>query len=340
LDDLSARLQAGQNPFVDHGTNSWLEADLDLPAIAGAFSLDWNLPRDFPEISLIESGEATNVRTHLELTFARPLPFEFEPWNIPTNIIAGPVTSLAVVRGFRPWLDSLPLWKNLRLGSPPNQLCVWAEQGGLMLTYFAAPWPDASNRVQQITEMALEKRNSGGFTNNDFDFRRALDSNGLEWQGLPFLFPYLQSTRVDGQEFVLGGLFPRGDPRDWPRPNLPSEILAQTNLVSYDWEMTGPRVDSLLYITQFFRHVTRHPQLDDDSVSRRWLQAISPKLGKCVTAVTLVEPDRLSLERKSSLGFSAAELHLLVDWLESPDFPEGLHTFRAPYVAPAAPAAP
>jgi len=38
----------------------------------------------------------------------------------------------------------------------------------------------------------------------------------------------------------------------------------------------------------------------------------------------------LTFARKSTLGFTALELHLLADWLESPRFPHGLHTFPAP----------
>jgi hypothetical protein len=38
----------------------------------------------------------------------------------------------------------------------------------------------------------------------------------------------------------------------------------------------------------------------------------------------------LELERDATVGLNAFELHLLADWLESPQFPLGLHTFLAP----------
>jgi hypothetical protein len=41
-------------------------------------------------------------------------------------------------------------------------------------------------------------------------------------------------------------------------------------------------------------------------------------------------PAQLDFTRQSTVGFNALELHLLADWLESPQFPHGLHTFLAP----------
>ena len=34
--------------------------------------------------------------------------------------------------------------------------------------------------------------------------------------------------------------------------------------------------------------------------------------------------------RKARMEFPDLELHLLADWLESPEFPRGLHTFSTP----------
>jgi hypothetical protein len=58
-----------------------------------------------------------------------------------------------------------------------------------------------------------------------------------------------------------------------------------------------------------------------------WLLALETRLGNCVTIVTRTGPAQLTLRRGSSLGFTAAELDWLADWLESPQFPRGLNTF-------------
>ena len=66
------------------------------------------------------------------------------------------------------------------------------------------------------------------------------------------------------------------------------------------------------------------------AASTAWLKAAEQLLGETTTFVTRENPQRLVLERHSTLGFTALELHLLADWLESPQFPHGLHTLLAP----------
>jgi hypothetical protein len=104
-------------------------------------------------------------------------------------------------------------------------------------------------------------------------------------------------------------------------------VLGDTNLVAYDWELTGPRLHEWLNFGQLVRFALHLAQVPPKSVTLAWLNAIEPKLQGCVTAVTRTGPAQLSLVRRSELGFSAAELDLLADWLESPQFPRGLNTF-------------
>jgi hypothetical protein len=46
--------------------------------------------------------------------------------------------------------------------------------------------------------------------------------------------------------------------------------------------------------------------------------------------VVQADSGRLVFTRTSTVGFTALELHLLADWMESPQFPRGLHTLLAP----------
>ena len=53
-----------------------------------------------------------------------------------------------------------------------------------------------------------------------------------------------------------------------------------------------------------------------------WLTAIAPRLGATVTDITQTGPNQLSFTRQSGIGFTAIELNLLADWLESPQIPD------------------
>ena len=77
-----------------------------------------------------------------------------------------------------------------------------------------------------------------------------------------------------------------------------------------------------------FRVIFHKPQLPP--AAALWLKNLEPMLGDSTTLVTQTGPEQLGFTRNSTVGLTALELHLLADWLESPQFPRGLHTFPAP----------
>jgi hypothetical protein len=93
--------------------------------------------------------------------------------------------------------------------------------------------------------------------------------------------------------------------------------------------MTSSRIKHLIYLGQLARVTMGGSQLPANSLSMAWLTAASRWGAFSATDVTQTGPGQFTFNRKSSLGFTALELHLLADWLESPDFPLGLHTFSA-----------
>ncbi len=155
-------------------------------------------------------------------------------------------------------------------------------------------------------------------------------------ESAPFITPQVRSYADQNGQFVFAGLIPIVRTNLPPPDDLLREVTSNTNWLGYAWEMTGPKLEQDLYISQLARLIFRKAQLPPESASLQWLKGAAPKLGNCVTVVSRNGADRLSFTRKSSLGFDAVELHLLADWLESPQFPVGLHTTLAP--GPPAPA--
>ncbi|HYG35434.1 MAG TPA: hypothetical protein VEC99_11650, partial [Clostridia bacterium] len=329
--EFLARVQENQDPFNSSATNHWVEAELDLSRISSAFSLGWELPPQAPRISLTFSENEGRMRTVAQLKFTNELPFEFEAWQIPTNLIHDPLVSFTAVQGLKPWLTKSPHWQTLNSGDAPNQIFLWAMDGMPFLSYCAAPLKNASNVVAAISERLLTSGNAWLSTNEGIGrFELSTNGNRTVWRDLPLSSPYLEAAVDEGREFVTGGLVPvvmTGRPAPI---ELMKEILTRTNLFYYDWEITGLRIEQLLYSVQMFRLACHKAQVPASSVSVAWLRALEQKLGNCGTVVTRTSPNQLSLVRNSTIGLSAAELHLLVDWLESPDFPRGLNTFRAP----------
>ena len=150
--------------------------------------------------------------------------------------------------------------------------------------------------------------------------------------GIPFLNPVLRPMTTNGFDYIVGGsLFPPP-----PASPLPAELLgfvnASKDLVYYDWEITGSRIQTGFYLGQLIRMACNKPQLPGQSAASSWLRVASTKLGNSVTVITQNEASRFSYVRQSTVGFTAFDLHILADWLASPQFPKGFYTLLAPPV--------
>ena len=338
LAELSRRISAGHTPAAGSeaaapgdgrapaATNYWLEADVDLGRLGSALGLDRAWPAGLPRLAVTVSGVGGEVRTAGELKFAQPLPFEEAAWNIPTNLVYQNLISFTAVRGFRPWLESQKVWQELGLGAAPNQVFFWARQGLPFLSYGAAPLADASNCVARLTERLVNEGNAWMTTNGMGRFLRAEKTNGLALS-VPFIAPYLETAKVGGSDYVLGGLLKQQPGTNSPAPPaLFREVTSRTNLVAYDWELTGPRLAAWLDTGQLFRLLFFRNRLRPECASVKWFNAAAPWLGNCATAVMRTGPDELSFARRSAIGLTSVELHLLADWLESPQFPRGFNS--------------
>jgi len=314
-------------------TNDWLEADFNNPCLAAVFSTINNQLPTINHLHLTLSGDSGNVHTLGGFDFSQPLETPLPAWEIPTNLIHGPLTSFTAVRGFAPWLAGLPAWQKLSLTPAPDQAYFWAQATVPFQTHFAAPLPEASNQIWQLSTRLTQNANPWLATNasDAGSFQWQANPPELVWKNLFIISPFLKSVRVYQHDYVLGGLVPltEGD-ASVPLDEIFKAVLVAPNLAYYQTEHTGLRIDEYLYITQLFRVAFDKPQLPEKAPATVWLKNIEPLLGYSVTSVTQTGMQQYTLARNSTIGFTALELHLLADWLESPQFPRGFHTLLAP----------
>ena len=322
--DIAARIRHDGVPFVSAGTNLWFEADLAPSRLADCFSMSIFDPRlsTLDRLNLNVSGDGANVITRGHLTFSKPLPARLQPWQLPMDLLHEPLTSLTVVRGLQSWLAGLPVWRNLQISAPPDQFFFWSLAGSPYQVYLAAPMPDARRQVSALTDRLLQNGNPWLAAHGYIGFDRASDSNGVTWGNLPDIKPFIKSAGDDAQGWFFAGLLPdRRTDASPPPAGLIQDILRRTNLVYYDWEVTGPRLQPAFQLGQTVRLITRQPQLPADSASAVWLNMLAPRLRTSATIISRTSPVELTFLRRSTLGFTASELQLLAGWLESPSFP-------------------
>jgi len=342
LADFQRRLAAGPVPYAARPTNYWLDLDADLLALQSLAINSQPSTLNFLRLTLTVIGDGPNVRTRGELNFPKPVDLPLEPWNIPTNLVHDPLIGFMAVRGLRPWLASLDFWQQQKLGIPPNQVFLWAQDGLPPFHFFALPSAQASNQVYSLSEFALQEINPRialfpNTTNMPIGaFVRVPDSSLLRWRGLPYIAPNLDLATVGDQTFITGGMFRNTLTNQPAPPELFHQVQADPNLLLYDWEITQKCEYGLIQVFQAGRFVFGRARLSmTNNAALPWLAALSPKLGPAVTSVRLADPQRLTFARSATLGFTGVELHLLAEWLESPNFPQGWFTRDAQPAVPA-----
>jgi hypothetical protein len=333
LGEFATRIQRHDNEFRASATNAWLEVDFDPRRLAPALGLKLPIPEDLAQISFSAAGDGATVIEHAQLHFTQPLDLKLDPWKIPAHLIGGQVNSFTAVRGFGRWLGSLKAWNELEAGPPPNQAFFWSQRGLPLLSFCAAPSPDAPGLVSRISDAVLRKWPSWFPQNPNPGFVKAAKSNGLEWHGFPGMWPFLRSVKTDGSDFLVAGYFGSARVHDAAAP-LPPELVKELDtrkdLVAYSWEFSGRRVEAWFPIGQTLRLAAQKAQMPPEAPGQMWLEATGSNLWATVTEVSRAGPSQLSFKRRGTLGLSGLELHLLADWLESPQFPRGFHTLLAP----------
>jgi hypothetical protein len=326
--EVAARIRRDDVPFVSTGTNLWLEASLDLPRLATIFpAFNVHLPFSISNLNLSVSGDGGTVIERAKLEFTQPILAPLEPWRLPVDLLHEPLTSFTAVRGLPSSLTDWQPWRDLEMGTAPDQLFVWSLAGSPYQVYLAAPLPDARAQVAAMSAHLLQKANPWLAASGYISFDHAADANGVMWGNLPDIKPFIKSAGSDAGGWLFAGLLPDTNNAAAPPPaGLINDVLRRTNLVYYDWEVTGPRLQPVLQLGQTVRQIARRPPMPMDSAGINWLALLVPRLGTSATIISRTGPAGLTFFRRSTLGFNAVELHLLADWLESPSFPAGMHS--------------
>jgi hypothetical protein len=298
--------------------NYWLSLDADWPQLAKLFPALQRV--DLPEAKLQVIGRNGNLLLDGKIISAQPFTFTLDKWRLPTNTIHQPFISFTAARGIAPWLQKQS-WAQPFLISPvPNQIFFWAMGGVPFQTFAAVPVPDANAALEQLHGKLAAPPATALQSQFFMPLTMLMTNHEITWSGMPFAAPSIRALHEKSGEFLFGELFP-----NTPRPTpLPPELfarLAPANLVYYHWELTDPRLKMLLQPAQLALMMTRHQQLEGESVASKWLNFVGPTLGNTLTEITQTAPNELTFTRKAPGGLTAVELFALASWLEAKNFP-------------------
>lgn len=327
---LTADFPPAQLGQMAASLDQWLGAKSRAHAHApGPLTLLEPVTSALKQCHLTISGKAGNVYTHGTLDLVHPWDTALPAWQVPTNYIDATVNGFTAVRGLAPWLGKLPAWRESGF-TPPDQMFFWGQSAIPFRAFVAFPLINATNQLSHLANRLESEANPWLKAHAQGIFQWHTNPPAFVWKGAMIISPWLKPIDVNHQNWLLGGLYSLSDSKS---SGFPSVILHELNttpgLIYYQVEDTGVRVDAGLFISQLFRVVFHKAQLPSGGYATQWIKKSERMLGSTTTEIRRSSSQQLDFVRKSSIGFSAAEIHLLADWLESPTFPFGLHTFTA-----------
>jgi hypothetical protein len=302
-------------PLKDH----WLEADVDCARLA-AWLPDWSQLLKPAHIKISVAGENDNLRMTARVIYPDAIPWKSGSWQMPTELAQGSIISFTAGQNVAAFLNLSPAFSRLDGNPLTNQFYAWALEQLPFLTYMA--WP-AVNATNVLEKLSIEASDAFSPELQQFNGTKLLwlaDRRKLVLSNLRVILPSLQAVQDQDGEFLLLSLFPP-PPANQPAPDqLWKQINGRTNLVYYDWELTGPRLQEWRVLGPML--LTRWRAPTDDSMRARmledkWLGGLALLAGNTVTEITRIAPNELSVVRNAPVGFTGIEMFLLSDWLSA-----------------------
>jgi hypothetical protein len=133
--------------------------------------------------------------------------------------------------------------------------------------------------------------------------------------------PQVRSFNDAGGEFLIAEFFPNPSGTNAFASELFARVTGRTNLAYYGWENTTARLAQWRGLSQLVLMLAKQPQLDADSASAKWLDAVGAQLAQSVTEATVRGTNQVTVQRTSAIGLTAFEMVALANWIESPSFP-------------------
>lgn len=309
------------------------EADVDWPRLSNWVPLS-DCPLKLGRTQAVICPENGNLRMTCHVTYPQAIEWQPHPMHIPTNLVREPLTSFVTGQNVEPFLKSDET--RLRYGLTPfsDQFYFWS-MGEIAFQSYAV-WPDKNprNTMAALSTNAMDELNPKLQEIDKTQLIWRPKKRELVWMKLPLITPGMLPVPTNDGQFIAAALFSRTPGKGPVPPALWKQFQDRTNLVYYDWELTGPRLKHLLTLTQVLPILQmlgmgpRELDANDKSpaaqavqyrldVQEKWLAGLTLYLGNTITEVTKTGPNELTVIRNSPFVFNSLELivlsHLLTD---------------------------
>lgn len=305
--------------------NNWLELDADWARLARWIPIS-DLPLKPARTVLHVTARGGRFRINGEILYPEDIAWHSSPWQPPKNLVSEPLVSFTTGQDVEPFLRSNASLAGMAADPFSGEFFCWAVGDMPLQTYAAWPVPNASQKLPEEESRLLATFNPkfARLDHSKLIWNSRLSN--IHWSKTSIMLPTLMASHEDGVDYFLAGLFPLS-PHARPVPSdLWRQFDGRTDLVYYDWERTGPRLQQWRILSELLPIL---PVKTGNSVQRtpaymivdNWLAGLAPRLGTTVTQITQKSPRELALQRSSPFLFTSVELMWLSHWLT--DTPSG-----------------
>jgi hypothetical protein len=324
------QIQKTGRPAPLPGVN-FFEADVDWPQLAAWIPMS-SCPLKLGRTQVALRAEKGSLHMTSKVTYGQPIVWHSQPWRTPTAMVGQPLISFATGQDVEPFLKSDETLSHLCTNPLSDQFFFWAMGQMPFQSYMAWPVNNPSNVMKELSTQALAALNPKLMALNGTQLRWNPGQAQIVWTKVSLTSPIVEPAPANEGQFLIAGLFP---PTKGTEP-APKELWAQfqgrSDLVYYDWEITGARLVELRTLTQVLPILQAlgvgpaQNTVDREAEARlnieeQWLAGLTRMPGFTVTEVTKTGPNEVTVVRNSPLAFSSLEIVLLSHWLS--DTPAG-----------------
>jgi len=295
--------------------NNWLEADITSTLLGG-----WFRRLKPASIRITVTPDEDNLQIAAKVLEAEAIPWQSDVWQIPKDLMRGDIISFTAGQNVAAFLNVNPALSHLAGNPLTNQFYFWALDQVPLLNFMAWPAANASNALQSLASEAPSALNPELKRFNGTELAWFPEARKLICRNIRSLTPVLEAVQNKDGQFLFLSSFPR-PPKAKPVPDaLLAQIQGRTNLVYYDWELTGRRLMEWQILRGMIANRSRPQKSDGEDgtlIENNWLVGLEPLAinAMTVTEITRLAPNELLVKRKAPLGFTSLEIVLLADWL-------------------------
>jgi len=290
----------------------WLQADISSVQIGG-----WFRYLKPATIRITVRPKEDNLQVEARISEENAVAWTSNPWQIPKDLMRGQVISFTAGQDVAAFLKLNSGLSSLDANPLTNQFFFWALDQMPMLNYMAWPESNASNALEKLSTELPAMLNPDLKRFNGTELIWHPEAGKLVWHHMGLFVPGLQAEQKTNGQFLFFSSFPRSKGKPMPDALL-AQIGGRTNLVYYNWELTGKRLQEWEILSRMISNRSLGKGKDviyKSGIETEWFGSLARLVGNTVTEITRSAPNELSVTRKAPVGLSALELVSLADWL-------------------------